>query len=91
MAKNPEKLAAAEQVIDRVRSLIESGGLRSGDRLPAERELARELGVSTPAVSKHLAAMEARLGVPLVSRTTRRRIEEVALLLTLQQQLRGPH
>ena len=33
---------------------------------------ARELGVSTPAVSKHLAAMEARLGVPLVRRTTRR-------------------
>ncbi len=26
-----------------------------------------------------------------VSRTTRRRIDEVALLLTLQQQLRGPH
>lgn len=26
-----------------------------------------------------------------VSRTTRRRIEEVTLLLTLQQQLRGPH
>jgi hypothetical protein len=26
-----------------------------------------------------------------VSRTTRRRIEEVELLLTLQQQLRGPH
>jgi DNA-binding transcriptional LysR family regulator len=33
---------------------------------------ARELGVTTPAVSKHLALMEARLGVPLVSRTTRR-------------------
>ncbi|HFT7970650.1 TPA: oxidoreductase, partial [Enterobacter hormaechei] len=26
-----------------------------------------------------------------VSRTTRRRVEEVTLLLTLQQQLRGPH
>ena len=26
-----------------------------------------------------------------VSRTTRRRVEEVELLLTLQQQLRGPH
>ena len=26
-----------------------------------------------------------------VSHTTRRRIEEVELLLTLQQQLRGPH
>ena len=33
---------------------------------------ARELGVTTPAVSKHLALMESRLGVPLVVRTTRR-------------------
>ncbi len=33
---------------------------------------ARELGVSTAAVSKHLALMEARLGMALVNRTTRR-------------------
>lgn len=33
---------------------------------------ARELGVTTPAVSKHLALMESRLGVALVNRTTRR-------------------
>ena len=33
---------------------------------------ARELGITTPAVSKHLAHMEARLGIPLVIRTTRR-------------------
>ncbi|HWH84056.1 MAG TPA: LysR family transcriptional regulator [Burkholderiaceae bacterium] len=33
---------------------------------------ARELGVTTPAVSKHLALMESRLGVSLVNRTTRR-------------------
>ncbi|MFW2357561.1 LysR substrate-binding domain-containing protein [Hydrogenophaga sp.] len=33
---------------------------------------ARELGVTTPAVSKHLAQMETRLGVSLVNRTTRR-------------------
>lgn len=33
---------------------------------------ARELGITTPAVSKHLAQMEARLGVGLVYRTTRR-------------------
>jgi LysR family transcriptional regulator, transcriptional activator for dmlA len=33
---------------------------------------ARELGITTPAVSRHLALMESRLGVPLVVRTTRR-------------------
>jgi DNA-binding transcriptional LysR family regulator len=33
---------------------------------------ARELGVTTPAVSKRLAQMESRLGVALVVRTTRR-------------------
>jgi LysR family transcriptional activator of dmlA len=33
---------------------------------------ARELGVTTPAVSKHLALMESRLGVSLLNRTTRR-------------------
>lgn len=33
---------------------------------------AREMGVTTAAVSKRLAQMEARLGIPLVIRTTRR-------------------
>ncbi len=33
---------------------------------------ARELGITTPAVSKRLAMIEARIGVPLVNRTTRR-------------------
>ena len=33
---------------------------------------ARELGISTAAVSKRLSQMEERLGVPLVNRTTRR-------------------
>ena len=33
---------------------------------------ARELGVTTPAVSKHLALMESRVGLLLVNRSTRR-------------------
>lgn len=33
---------------------------------------ARELGISTAAVSRHLGQMEARLGLPLINRTTRR-------------------
>ena len=33
---------------------------------------ARNLGITTPAVSKRLAQMEARIGMPLITRTTRR-------------------
>src|SRR6478609_1716316 len=33
---------------------------------------ARELGITTAAVSKHLTQMESRLGAALLSRTTRR-------------------
>jgi DNA-binding transcriptional LysR family regulator len=33
---------------------------------------AREMGITTAAVSKHLSQMESRLGVPLITRTTRR-------------------
>ncbi|MDS1141625.1 LysR family transcriptional regulator [Pusillimonas sp. SM2304] len=39
---------------------------------PGLAAAARSLGVTPPAVSKRLAQMEARLGVPLVIRTTRR-------------------
>src|SRR5689334_7323506 len=39
---------------------------------PSLGAAARELGVTTPAVSKRLAQMEARLGMPLIVRTTRR-------------------
>ncbi len=34
------------QVVEHVRSLISSGALHPGDRLPPERELARELKIS---------------------------------------------
>lgn len=39
---------------------------------PSLSAAARELGITTPAVSKRLALMEARLGVTLLNRTTRR-------------------
>lgn len=41
-------------------------------RLGSFSSTARELGVSTAAISKRLAQMEARLGVQLLNRTTRR-------------------
>ena len=54
---------------------IQAGDLGFFSTLAAAGSLsaaARELGISTPAVSKHLAAMEARVGLPLVNRSTRR-------------------
>jgi GntR family transcriptional repressor for pyruvate dehydrogenase complex len=53
-------VTAAELVVGRIRALIEAGDVRAGDRLPPERDLARQLGVSRPSVRsglKSLAAM----------------------------------
>ena len=50
---------AAEQVVRHVATLIERGQLRPGDRLPPERELAQELGVSRPTVRAGLHALSA--------------------------------
>lgn len=54
---------------------IQAGDLGFFSALAAAGSLsaaARELGISTPAVSKHLATMEARVGLALVNRSTRR-------------------
>lgn len=50
---------SANQVIQHVRQLIERGALRPGDRLPAERELAVQIGVSRPTVRVGLRALAA--------------------------------
>lgn len=51
--------AAAEMVVNFVRSQIERGQVRPGDRLPPERELARRIGVSRPSVRAGLRTLAA--------------------------------
>ncbi len=57
---------ARDRVVEHVRQLIERGAMKPGDRLPSERDLAGELGVSRPSVRSGLEALEA-MGV-VVSR-----------------------
>jgi GntR family transcriptional repressor for pyruvate dehydrogenase complex len=50
---------STDQVVSFVRQLIERGRLRPGDRLPAERTLAAQIGVSRPSVRAGLHALAA--------------------------------
>ncbi len=50
---------STEQVVAFVRGLIDRGRLRPGDRLPGERDLATQIGVSRPSVRAGLHALAA--------------------------------
>ncbi|MFE5026747.1 FadR/GntR family transcriptional regulator [Streptomyces sp. NPDC056656] len=47
-----------EQVLDRLRAYVAEGGLRAGDRLPPERDLAARLGVSRASVKQAITVLE---------------------------------
>ncbi len=61
-----EVQSTRSRVVEHVRRLLAGGELKPGDRLPSERDLAVELGVSRPSVRSGLEALEA-MGV-VVSR-----------------------
>ena len=46
------------QIADQIAALIEKGEYRAGARLPPERDLAKQLGVSRPSVREALIALE---------------------------------
>lgn len=49
---------AFEEICERIRSRIAAGALKPGDKLPAERELAQQLGVSRNALREALRSLE---------------------------------
>lgn len=57
--KPVQKVRAFEQVLQQIEQQILSGQLRSGDRLPGERQLSDLLGVSRPSVREALRVLEA--------------------------------
>lgn len=67
------------QIADQLRALIQRGEFAAGARLPAERDLARQLGVSRPSVREALIALEVEgwvevrtgSGVYVLDRSTR--------------------
>lgn len=56
------RASTADLVLDQIRGQIRAGRLRSGDRLPSERELATAMGVSRVAVREAVGVLKA-LGV----------------------------
>ncbi|MET3793912.1 FCD domain-containing protein [Aquamicrobium terrae] len=55
-----EHSRTADEVVQQIESLILEGVLRTGDRLPGERELARRFEVSRPILRDALKALETR-------------------------------
>src|SRR5512136_1941215 len=56
---HPAKPDAADNVVAYVRDLLTRGAVKPGDKLPAERELAQQIGVSRPSVRAGLQALAA--------------------------------
>jgi GntR family transcriptional repressor for pyruvate dehydrogenase complex len=61
-AQNPARVRAFEGVLARIEERIAADGLTVGDRLPGERQLAEQLGVSRSSVREALRVLES-LGV----------------------------
>jgi GntR family transcriptional repressor for pyruvate dehydrogenase complex len=47
-----------QQIADQIRELIDQGGFEPGTRLPPERDLAQQLGVSRPSLREALIALD---------------------------------
>lgn len=58
--KFPPGCPVYSRIAEQIAGRIESGGIKEGERLPAERRLSRELGVSRDTVKRAYADLEER-------------------------------
>lgn len=56
-----------QQIADQIRALIQRGHFTPGSKLPAERELAQQLGVSRPSLREALIALDIESSVEIRS------------------------
>jgi GntR family transcriptional regulator, transcriptional repressor for pyruvate dehydrogenase complex len=58
MLRPIEKQRVAEEIVDQLRSLILTGAYAAGDKLPPERQLAKQLGVNRASLREALKKLE---------------------------------
>ena len=59
MFKSIRRVRVSDEVVNQVKGLIIEGKLKPGDRLPPEREIIKQFGVSRPSLREALNSMEA--------------------------------
>jgi len=60
MFRSVKRQKVSDEIVSQVRALISEGVLKPGDRLPPERELIREFGVSRPSLREALKSLVAQ-------------------------------
>jgi len=60
MFRSIKRQKVSDEIVDQVKSLISQGALNPGDRLPPERELIEEFGVSRPSLREALNSLVAQ-------------------------------
>jgi len=54
-----KNIKISQKIVEQIKGIIFTGGLQPGDRLPTEKELAEQLGVSRPTLREALTVLEA--------------------------------
>jgi GntR family transcriptional repressor for pyruvate dehydrogenase complex len=77
MFKSVKRTRVSDEVVNQIKNLISEGQLKPGDRLPPERELIKQFGVSRPSLREALNSL-VTLGFLEVKQSKRTFVKSVA-------------